>query len=88
MAQFFDHIDDGIALAHPIFRRIRRGRLEAVQHRVLADAAVLDRRAGNNMGTPLMFAISWDEPEIALWSIEHRGPHDVDSADDDGWTAL
>ena len=38
--------------------------------------------------TPLIYAIHEEKPAIALWLIEHRGQHDLDTANTDGETAL
>jgi ankyrin repeat protein len=73
---------------HPIFVDIDLKNLSAVQQHVLADPAVLEERAYLNM-TPLMRAISsCQDPTIALWLIEHRGQHDLNTRDGIGWTAL
>ena len=73
---------------HPIFDDITGGRLEEVQRRVRADAAVLDEREQLWGMTPLMRAGWKCKPAIALWLIEHRGQHDLDSTDFYGATAL
>ncbi len=72
---------------HPIFDEIEGGNLE-VQWRVRADAAVLDERQDVFRRTPLIYAIFMRKPAIALWLIEHRGQHDLDSTDRFGWRAL
>jgi ankyrin repeat protein len=72
---------------HPIFDEIINGDLEAVKRRVLADVAVLDeKRSGDD--TPLIHSILHSKPAIALWLIEHRGQHNLDTADESGDTAL
>ena len=53
-----------------------------------ADAAVLEEREEEWGRTPLMSAISARNYAIALWLIEHRGQHDLDTGDTDGGTAL
>ena len=73
---------------HPIFDDIDGGNLEEVQRRVRADAAVLEEREEEWGMTPLMYAIWERKPAIALWLIEHRGQHDLDTGDTDGETAL
>jgi len=69
---------------HPIFGDIRGGRLKKVKRRVRADAAVLED-CGE---TPLIYAIWECKPAIALWLIEHRSQHDLDTANTDWETAL
>ncbi len=73
---------------HPIFGDIRSGKLEEVQRRVRADAAVLEERGGWGGRTSLIYAVCEGKPAIALWLIEHRGQHDLDSTDTYGQTAL
>ncbi len=73
---------------HPIFRDIDGGILEEVQRRVRADAAVLEERRHPLGMTPLIHAIRKDKPVIALWLIEHRGQHDLDTGNNAGGTAL
>ena len=67
---------------HPIFGDIRGGNLEEVQRRVRADASVLEERNSYAGWTPLMHAMIERQPAIALWLIEHRGQHDLESTDD------
>ncbi len=75
--------------SHPIFGDIVRGRLEEVQRRVRADAAVLEERWALYAMTPLTWAVFMrKQPAIALWLIEHRGQHDLDSTNNYGRTAL
>ena len=50
-------------------------------------AAVLEEREVEGR-TPLIWAIREVKPAIALWLIEHRGQHDLDSSDIYGRTAL
>jgi hypothetical protein len=73
---------------HPIFGDIDDDNLEEVQRRVLADPAVLEERWGGSQQTPLIHAIAHRKPAIALWLIQHRGQHDVDSRDRYSGTAL
>jgi ankyrin repeat protein len=73
---------------HPIFDDILRGDLGEVQRRVLADPAVLEEREGGYQQTPFIYSIFHCKPAIALWLIQHRGQHDVDSRDRHGGTAL
>lgn len=80
---------------YPIFFDIDDGDLapglEAVQQHVRADAAVLDIQAAGEYcepKTPLIYAVCVDQPEIALWLIEHRGQHELDTGDEFGQTAL
>jgi len=69
----------------PIFDHISGGDLEEVQRRVRADAAVLEERREVYLGMkPLKWAIWERKPAIALWLIEHRGQHDLDSVDHRG----
>jgi ankyrin repeat protein len=82
LVPLLDHDD------HPIFDDIKGGNLEAVQERVLADAAVLEQRRIGDRWTPLMAAIALKKPAIALWLIQHRGQHSLETADGGGWTAL
>lgn len=72
--------------AQPVstFDDIRRNDLAAVQLRVLAE----ERKANNWAQTSLMCALDNRQPTIALWLLKHRGQHDLETADDDGWTAL
>ncbi len=72
---------------HRIFDDIYRGDLWGMQRRVRADGAVLEERLGKG-ATPLLYAIWERKPAIALWLIEHRGQHDLDSTDTYGQTAL
>lgn len=72
---------------HPIFADIDSSDLEAVKAHVLADAAVLEERDGEQM-TPLMYAIDQDEHAIAHWLIQHRGQHDVNTRRRQKTTAL
>lgn len=55
-----------------------------MQRRVLAvDRAVLeDRDSGTYRKTPLIHAIASKKPATALWIIEHRGEHDLETVDD------
>ena len=70
-----------------IFRVISRGDLAEVQRRMQADPSVMDER--DECGcTPLMWTILKEQPAIALWLIEHRGGHDVNSQDNTGRTAI
>lgn len=76
---------------HPIFNDIQCGNLEEVQQRVLADPErrVLDKHEYcSGRKTPLMCVIEECEPTIALWLIENRGRHDLETRDRHGWTAL
>jgi ankyrin repeat protein len=77
----------------PIFFAIGRGDLEAVKQLVRADAAVLEgyNRWGDDAEfrlTPLMYAITVKKPAIALWLIQHRGQHNLETADASSYTAL
>jgi hypothetical protein len=72
----------------PIFFDIMRGDLEEVQRRVLAQPVVLEERSVGSQRTPLIYAIYERCPNIALWLIQHRGQHDVNSRDRYGRTAL
>lgn len=74
----------------PIFYDIYRGDFDAVQQRVLADAAVLEERnlLSGGLMTPLMRAIERKKPAIALWLLEDRGQHDVETAAISNLTAL
>lgn len=77
------------AAAQPsIFDVIEQEDLEEVQRRVRADPSVLEERRVGGEETPLMWAIREQQPAIALWLIEHRGNHDLDAKDDDGWSAI
>ena len=78
------------AAAQPsIFDVISRGDLAEVQRRVGANPAVVEQRLrGSSNCTPLMWAILEDQPAIALWLIEHRGGHDINTQDDLGLTAI
>jgi uncharacterized protein len=71
-----------------IFDYIFNGDLEGVKRCVLADPAVLETRTEPFAMTPLMYAIYFHETAIALWLIEHRGQHNLDSTDRRGFTAL
>jgi len=73
---------------HPTFDDINDGILEEVQRRVRADAAVLEEREEEWGETPLIYAIWERKPAIALWLIEHRGQHDLETANTNGETAL
>ena len=77
-----------MALWHPIFGNIDDGNLEEVQRHVQADAAVLEERGRLWEMTPLLYAICKKQPAIALWLIEHRGQHDLDTGDTNGTAAL
>ncbi len=66
---------------HPIFDDITRGDLKEVQRWVRADAAVLEERDEEDEMTPLIYAICDHNPAIALWLIEHRGQHDLDTSE-------
>lgn len=71
-----------------VFHDIRIGTLEAVQQRVPADATVLEEREWALQRTPLMWAIKCKRPAIAFWIIQHRGQHDINTANNAGSTAL
>ncbi len=73
---------------HPIFGDIVDGNLEEVQRRVRADAAVLEEREEELRMTPLIWAIFRQQLAIALWLIEHRGQHDLESRERGGQTAF
>lgn len=76
---------------HLIFNYIEFGigHEEDVQQHVLADPAVLDERTAYAKMTPLIYTICWRQASAtALWLIEHRGQHDLDSRDKRGFTAL
>ncbi len=74
---------------HPIFDDIKGGNLEEVQRRVRVDEAVLEeRRPDYFRWTPLIHAIWKNKPAIALWLIEHRGQHALDSTNTNEQTAL
>jgi ankyrin repeat protein len=72
---------------HPIFIDILHGDPEEVQRRVLADPVVLEERTFEG-STPLVYAIFWGKPAIALWLIQHRGQHNLETHSEDGGTAL
>ena len=73
---------------HPIFRDIKLSNMAALQQLVRADVAVLEEREGVHWHTPLIFAIYQGNPTLAQWIIGHRGQHDLETADFQGWTAL
>ena len=73
---------------HPIFGEIETGDLEAVKARVLADPAVLEQIEIVSHQTPPIFAIVCQQPAIALWLIEHRDGHSLDTRDGISMTAL
>lgn len=54
---------------------------------MLADPAVLEEHDLYDL-TPLIYAIAQQQPAIALWLIEHRGGHSLDTRDGNGYTAL
>ena len=84
--------DDGelIGVSNIIFRAIEVGQLEFVKRCVLAIPVVLEERQPSYFlrTTPLIHAVQNRREEIALWIIEHRGEHDVDTRDASGCTAL
>lgn len=74
---------------HPIFDDIWRSDIEAAKQRVLTDPGVLEERDSSYyQRTSLMVAIYLKKPAIALWLIEHRGQHDVNTRNRFGTTAL
>jgi ankyrin repeat protein len=76
-------------LPHPIFIYIVSDLLLATaQQLVLADAGVLEERWSDRRVTPLMAAIFHKKKPTAISFIQHRGQHDLETADNSGWTAL
>lgn len=75
---------------HPVFGDIRRGDLEEVQRRVLSDPGVLEEELGGLWGqkSPLTYAIHERQTSIALWLIEHRGQHNLDTLDERRLSAI
>lgn len=77
---------------HPIFDDIQQGELTAAERRVWANPAVLDERGGNRRLTPIIYAIATDNPALAAVLLDHhrrcRSPHNIDTRDSVGLTAL
>lgn len=66
---------------HPIFDDIDCFRIEKAMQRVLVDPGVLEERNWLKY-TPLMYAIMQGKSDIAVWIIQHRGQHDLDTRGD------
>ena len=76
------------ATMHPIFRDIQSGNLEVVKQRVLANSTVLEERQSGFGHTPLTYAALNSKEDIAVWMVEHKGQHNLDTRDVFRQTAL
>ena len=72
-----------------IFNVIKKRRNNTmVKQYILLNPWVLDKRTYGVRMTPLMYIISMKKPTLALWVIERRGQHDLNTQDNEGLAAM